>query len=293
VTSYLAQSADVINDSIRLERQMDWMLFGNEQNTRLWSGEDWVPGDPMFPDPRRPLGCGCDECAEMLRSVGQNVRLFNHAIEYPAEYTGNTPRSMIDLFDDGDRYPAIRCEPCGVSWRGLEACWVCGKERPTLLARMPSGSAASWTADEPRMAQVVDVAEVPGGGLSYQMRFMDDFTVISAEAAATMDRIMAEMWAAMNQEMRLFTRRVQAIDMSMFSLGQNPPISIPGVRPAIVEPEAVTATDDEILIPQSRINEIVAQPWEIPMPEPRELNLFDDYNTPWTTPINQQRRNRD
>ena len=58
--------------------------------------ESWVPGDPLYEQP------GC------------------------------VVRRMFDVIDDDVLARRPRCVPCGVSWAGEEACWMCGTERPML-----------------------------------------------------------------------------------------------------------------------------------------------------------------
>lgn len=127
MTKYRTQSATVLNDADALERRMDWILFAQEQDARLWgNSEEWLPGDPLFTHPWLIPTSGCDCCPA----------------EEESEYTGHTVRPIFQVFEVDDTlnsYIPARCEPCGVSWHGDEVCFVCDAERksPYFQRSMP------------------------------------------------------------------------------------------------------------------------------------------------------------
>lgn len=103
-----ANSADVLDSADAFEDKLNWMLFAQEQDARLFAprkhAKDWVPGDPMYRHP-------------MWLPDGQ----------------GNCPRYMFQEFylDEGlsaEAHFRIRCVDCGVGWTGDGPCWECGKD---------------------------------------------------------------------------------------------------------------------------------------------------------------------
>lgn len=108
---YRTQSANVLNEADRFENILEWRLFSEEQTARLWSGDDWVPGDPLFMHPQE--------------------RYFFHDDDM-----GECPREMVQIIDPPGHYTDMRCQDCAVSWGGAvtwgghkdNICWNCGKE---------------------------------------------------------------------------------------------------------------------------------------------------------------------
>ncbi|MDP9820399.1 hypothetical protein [Nocardioides massiliensis] len=75
--------------------------------------EAWVPGDPLFEDPR---SLDDDRDAQIVRP-------------------------MIQLLDDHSwRESIMRCRDCEVSWAGIAPCWVCGEHRPPVGPPSYAGS---------------------------------------------------------------------------------------------------------------------------------------------------------
>lgn len=123
MTRYRTQSANVLNAADDFERRLAYSLFVQEQDARLWSGYDWSPGDPLFPDPRLVFNGGTCSCC--------------NDIDDDEPYQGNVVRRMVELFNDGDNYPSIRCKDCEVWWRGPDPCFVCGELVEVSLRNQP------------------------------------------------------------------------------------------------------------------------------------------------------------
>lgn len=127
-----AKSAPVLDSADAELAKLDWILFKQEQDARLFAPkaheDDWVPGDNMYAYPRR-------------------VRDEDPFSESAVRVQGNCVRFMIELFDvnvfhaEGmDEWDEIilRCGDCEVDWPGDEPCFVCGEEREPYKARMPN-----------------------------------------------------------------------------------------------------------------------------------------------------------
>lgn len=110
MTMYKQKSADVLNGADRFERILDWQLFQMDQERILyWTTDDsdWVPGDPLFEDPRDLIHDAFDEEAE--------------------GYVGNCVRPMYQVLPDHPLPP--HCIDCNVRWGNEETrCWICGAE---------------------------------------------------------------------------------------------------------------------------------------------------------------------
>lgn len=100
-----SHSASVLDEADRFQTQLDWMLFTQEQDARIWappahSGE-WKPGDPLQTRPVAFLG------EQWIRPMFQAI--------------------PIDQFNNRDAVLArIRCSDCDTFWRGNQPCWNCG-----------------------------------------------------------------------------------------------------------------------------------------------------------------------
>lgn len=118
---YRTQSAEVLNEADALERKLDYMLFVQEQNARLWSDpSDWVPGDPIA-----ETEWGLNHYHEMIGRI-------QHFVWRESGPLGNVMRPMFQLFEDDDTMESreeVRCEDCDV-WFGFpeNTCFVCGRE---------------------------------------------------------------------------------------------------------------------------------------------------------------------
>lgn len=147
-----AKSADTLNDADSFEDKLNWILFKQEQDARLWSSLDidgsnyepddefgvhhaasWRPGDPMYDEP-----------------VGRR-RLVPDAGGFTVEYEGNHVRYMIEEIDinvfhawdavrgggmnEGNAI-VLRCGECETIWEGPEPCFVCGEVRQSTKARL-------------------------------------------------------------------------------------------------------------------------------------------------------------
>lgn len=131
-TKYKQKSADVLNEADRFQAVMEWQLFASAQEAQLYgydgskADRDWVPGIPLYYNPR-DIVCLCEICIEEEQEL----------INVPANYQGNVVRPMIELFVDGNEHYYMRCEPCGVSWRGGHVCWFCGTSyKPAQVKQM-------------------------------------------------------------------------------------------------------------------------------------------------------------
>lgn len=105
---YKTKSAEVLNEADRFEDILNYTLFVQEQDSRLWSGGEgeWHPGDPLPPqeiDPAFEL--------DMEQSFSREDFVMHN-------------QAHVDRF----KYFTIRCEDCEVSWTGSEPCWMCGKQ---------------------------------------------------------------------------------------------------------------------------------------------------------------------
>jgi hypothetical protein len=116
----LASSVAVLDEADRQQRIIDWMLFANEQDTRLFGYNEeieWVPGEPIH---ERPNPFFYDGRGNYVRPMVQTIHL--------------------DRFHNNDSvHFKPRCHDCKVSWKGEEPCFVCGEDRPLV-----EFSLASW-----------------------------------------------------------------------------------------------------------------------------------------------------
>lgn len=138
---YRIKSADVLNEADRYERVLNHQIFVMEQENLLWGYREdisWLPGDFLYPHPEGNYSVcgGGDDCDPLVSRRYDDVELRNCTQrryyywdrDPDDNYEGNCVRRMVELFDDGDRYPAIlKCKSCEVSWVGPEPCFVCGE----------------------------------------------------------------------------------------------------------------------------------------------------------------------
>lgn len=146
-----AKSAPVLDSADAVLNNLNWVLFKQEQDARLWSdpdSADWYPGDEIWDYPVRYL------------------RPFADASGYLDSFDGNAVRPMAELHDDLEFHSQgishtfieengeireyinssgsmsvmspiyIRCEECETNWIGDDPCFVCGVEREPFKARM-------------------------------------------------------------------------------------------------------------------------------------------------------------
>jgi hypothetical protein len=102
---YRAQSADVLNSADNMTRQLDWMLFVQNQDKQLFGENpytDWVPGVALYPKPKR---------SELFDGRGCYIRPMFEVLEYGGKMLRE----------------AARCKDCDVSWKGSDPCFVCGE----------------------------------------------------------------------------------------------------------------------------------------------------------------------
>jgi hypothetical protein len=116
MTKYLTKSAEVLSAADRQEDIIDWILFSNEQNSRIFAElgpeEWWRPGIPLYKKPDGWMEAG----AQYIRPMIQ---------EQP-----------IGRFHNIDAVKYIqRCNDCETSWAGKDVCFNCGEYvEPTSFA---------------------------------------------------------------------------------------------------------------------------------------------------------------
>lgn len=93
-------TTEILNDTTSVQSRIDTVLASPELDWANDSG--WHPGDPLH---RHPY--------ERYFVDGEGLSVC--------------PRPMVQLVDETEG--GMRCEPCQVSWRGPDSCWVCGEER--------------------------------------------------------------------------------------------------------------------------------------------------------------------
>lgn len=111
------RSVDVLNDADDMQRKMDWILFKEEQDARLWGGPEliktdgewgkytikWRPGDPLH-----------DQWTKLLNG--------NYGVT----------REMVEVIEDEAEWEGLHyaCQDCMVDWDQYETgeCWVCGRD---------------------------------------------------------------------------------------------------------------------------------------------------------------------
>lgn len=123
-----SKSVEVLNEADRFTTQLNWLLFADEQVSRLFAPskgtnvkgkKDWRPGKPLYKWPMGHMApfadCSCDECLEQYIVYGISSQYI---------------RPMIQEIYDVHEEWIYRCDPCEVSWDGAEPCWNCGVPQP-------------------------------------------------------------------------------------------------------------------------------------------------------------------
>jgi hypothetical protein len=144
------KSADVLNGSDSFEDRLNWVLFKQEQDARLWSGlemegtKQWVPGDPMYSKPERGRFPEFEFPSEGFM-IDPDDYWINISDFDENGVRGNYYRPLFEIFSDVYREVRdpdnlgywkmelkrdYRCAECEVHWWGDEPCFVCGVERP-------------------------------------------------------------------------------------------------------------------------------------------------------------------
>lgn len=133
-----AKTAPVLDSADAELAKLDWVLFKQEQDARLFASktdedDDWVPGDYLYDYPT------IARFSEFTRpSPGIDSSYFDYD-EDSYGTSGNHVRPMFQLFNDGERYRYVRCSDCDVDWAGDYPCFVCGEERESPKARFNFG----------------------------------------------------------------------------------------------------------------------------------------------------------
>lgn len=112
------QTINVLNKADSIQRRMDWMLFVQEQDMRLFGHEDgWGPGDPIHKRPGHGgwLVHGDQYVRDMIEDI--DIEAFN---------------SLPEVY-----YPRNWCQPCEVLWESDEPCFVCGTQYPAPKKPLP------------------------------------------------------------------------------------------------------------------------------------------------------------
>lgn len=118
-----SDTTDILNEADNMERRLSWVLFKQEQNARLFNGEEydwrgnllWRPGDVVglstWVEPEEESPPSTDE----LIAYGHTHVFFNPP----------------------------RCDECETYWKGPEPCFICGEVRDLGFEFYPGHGASA------------------------------------------------------------------------------------------------------------------------------------------------------
>ena len=141
-----AKSAPVLDSADAELDRLNWILFKQEQDARLWApktnDQDWYPGEGLW---YLPTAYSDDDQASNMYNIGftgnavrpmfeeVDVNSF-HALGMRVNFVDD--RQYINHGRDMDEGSEIvlRCTDCEVYWNGEDPCFVCGQDVPIPMA---------------------------------------------------------------------------------------------------------------------------------------------------------------
>ena len=137
-------AAEALDEARRVESQLDWLLFANEQDMRLFGDPMppalWSPGDPLNEPPETEE----QAIARFTAGIDEDSAQFAQIVEYIHDYYSEEQDGY--WYDDEPDNP--RCIDCDVTWIGADPCFVCGVMQPSMPyfdLWMESDTSARWS----------------------------------------------------------------------------------------------------------------------------------------------------